>query len=66
MDFEFDDVQQALLDTVDGMLQRHAGPSRAREILDGPGYDDDLERRLAGAGLRQWAPAAARNCWYSG
>jgi len=51
MDFEFDDVQQALLDTVDGMLQRHAGPSRAREILDGPGYDDDLERRLAGAGL---------------
>jgi alkylation response protein AidB-like acyl-CoA dehydrogenase len=51
MDFEFDDVQQALVDTVDGMLQRHAGPSRAREILTGSGYDDALEKRLGEAGL---------------
>ncbi|MGD9999955.1 MAG: acyl-CoA dehydrogenase family protein [Ilumatobacteraceae bacterium] len=51
MDFTLDHDQQAVLDAVDTILERHAGPARMRELGgDEPAYDADLHARLADAG----------------
>lgn len=54
MDFERNAEQQAIVDAVGVLLERHAGPARAIE-LDAKGeYDHALDRALAEAGFSGW------------
>jgi alkylation response protein AidB-like acyl-CoA dehydrogenase len=52
VEFELDDDQRALLDAVETLLERRAGPARARELgADEPEYDAELDRALTEAGF---------------
>lgn len=52
MELRLDDDQKALLDSVQTLLRRHAGPARARQLGgDRPSYDTDLDRALDEAGF---------------
>lgn len=51
MDFELDDDQRAVLEAVESLLERHAGPERAVELAAGDDYDHALHASLAEAGF---------------
>ena len=52
MDFTLDSHQEAVLKAVGTLLSRHAGPARLHDLGgDEPGYDHDLDKRLAEAGF---------------
>lgn len=51
MDFELDAEQQAVLDAVATLVERHAGAERARELAAKAEYDFALERALDDAGF---------------
>ena len=61
MDFSLDDDQQAVLDAMETLLGRHAGPGRLRDLGgDQPRYDHDLDKHLETAGfLDVAAPGSA-------
>jgi alkylation response protein AidB-like acyl-CoA dehydrogenase len=51
VDFVPDADQQAILDAVDTIMNRHGGPSRVRELGgDEPAYDHELHKHLGEAG----------------
>ncbi|MGR7003123.1 acyl-CoA dehydrogenase family protein [Yinghuangia aomiensis] len=50
MDFEPSDTQRALLDALDALLRRHAGPARSRELAVRGEYDHALDARLRAGG----------------
>jgi len=52
VDFELDPDQQAVVDAVRQLLERHAGPARAIELQPKDAYDDALDAALAEAGFR--------------
>jgi len=58
MDFELNDVEKALVSSVDDMLHKHAGADRLRTVMNGSGYDDDLDKRLDEAGMYSLATDA--------
>ena len=51
MDFELSQDQQDILVTVDGLLEKHAGPERAIELNASGEYDHALEEALEGGGF---------------
>ena len=51
MDFELNEDQQAILESVDRLLAQHAGPARAIELNRQDSYDDDLHRLLDESGF---------------
>lgn len=52
MDFTLNSHQEAVLEAVGTLLSRHAGPARLHDLGgDEPGYDHDLDKRLAEAGF---------------
>ena len=52
MDFTLDSQQEAVLQAVRTLLSRHGGPARLHDLGgDEPGYDHDLDKRLAEAGF---------------
>ena len=51
MDYELNEDQQAILDAVDSLLERHAGPARAIELQPEGRYDVELEAALHDAGF---------------
>jgi alkylation response protein AidB-like acyl-CoA dehydrogenase len=55
VNLELSDDQRAVLDGVDALLARHAGPTRAAELAAKGAYDDALEAALAGAGFGEIA-----------
>lgn len=60
MDFEVSEEQRAILRAVGTLLERYAGPKRARELSAEGGYDFDLEARLREAGFFDLASGPAR------
>jgi hypothetical protein len=60
MDYDLDHEQQALVDAVSTLLERQAGPTRARTVLEeGDGYDRELMGALVEAGFADTAEAGA-------
>ncbi len=57
MDFELNEDQEAVLDAVAALLERHAGPGRAIELQPKGEYDEALDAALRDAGFL----AAARD-----
>ena len=57
MDFELNEDQQAILDAVDAILEKHAGPARAIALAERDGYDVELETALLEAGFAEVAEA---------
>ncbi len=53
MDLDLSDDQQAILEALGQLLERHAGPARAIELGKKGAYDDALDEALAGAGFAQ-------------
>ncbi len=51
MDFELDDDQRAVQDAVSVLLERKAGPDRARMLGERGGYDTELDDALDEAGF---------------
>jgi alkylation response protein AidB-like acyl-CoA dehydrogenase len=51
MDFELSDDQRAIVDAVEQLLARHAGPARAIALQAKGALDADLERALRDAGF---------------
>lgn len=51
MDLDFSNVQSALVDSLHSLLGRHAGPTRARQVLANGQCDRDLMAALAAAGF---------------
>ncbi len=52
MDFRLDDDQRAVLDAVDTLLGRHAGPDRLHALGGAePAYDHELHKHLESAGF---------------
>ncbi|NUS58102.1 MAG: acyl-CoA dehydrogenase [Streptomycetaceae bacterium] len=51
MDFEPSDTQRALLDALDALLRRHAGPARSRELAVRGEYDHALDAKLRAGGF---------------
>jgi alkylation response protein AidB-like acyl-CoA dehydrogenase len=51
MDLEFTDVQSALVDSLHRLTARHAGPVRARHVLQSGQCDRDLMKALGAAGF---------------
>jgi len=51
VDFELNEEQQAVLESVDRLLAQHAGPARAVELNKTGLYDDTLHRLLDDAGF---------------
>jgi alkylation response protein AidB-like acyl-CoA dehydrogenase len=51
VDFELNEDQQAILESVDRLLAQHAGPARAIELNRQDSYDDDLHRLLDESGF---------------
>ena len=51
MDYELDEDQRAIVEAVERLLGRHAGPARAIELNREGGYDHDLEAALDQAGF---------------
>jgi alkylation response protein AidB-like acyl-CoA dehydrogenase len=59
VDFALTDDQAALVASVDTLLERHAGPARARELLRDGRYDAPLMAALAEAGFLDLAEEGA-------
>jgi alkylation response protein AidB-like acyl-CoA dehydrogenase len=57
MDFELNDVQSDLTDSLRTLLSRHAGPARAREVLHANDCDRALLATLEAAGFLDLATA---------
>ncbi len=57
MDFELDEAQQAILDAVASLLDKHAGPARAIELAGTDAYDHELDAALAESGFTEVADA---------
>jgi len=55
LNFELSDDQRAVLDAVDALLARHAGPARAAELAAKGASDDALDAALAEAGFAEIA-----------
>ena len=51
MDFELNEDQRAILDSVERILEQYAGPARAIALNHEGGYDDELHRALDSAGF---------------
>lgn len=51
MDFELNEDQQAILESIDRLLAQSAGPARAIELNRQDSYDYDLHRSLAESGF---------------
>jgi alkylation response protein AidB-like acyl-CoA dehydrogenase len=51
MDFELNEEQQAVLESVDRLLAQHAGPGRAIELNRDGSYDETLHRLLDESGF---------------
>lgn len=51
MDFDVNEDQQAILEAVETLLERHAGPARAIALQPKAEYDVELERALGEAGF---------------
>lgn len=51
MDFELSEDQRAVVEAVDALLARHAGPARANELAGKGAYDAALDAALAAAGF---------------
>jgi alkylation response protein AidB-like acyl-CoA dehydrogenase len=51
LDLDLSADQQAIVDAVGSLLERHAGPARAIELERKAGYDDALEQALREAGF---------------
>jgi alkylation response protein AidB-like acyl-CoA dehydrogenase len=51
VDFEPSDTQRALLDALDALLRRHAGPARSRDLAVRGEYDHVLEAKLRAGGF---------------
>ncbi len=51
MNFELSDDQRAVLEAVDALLARHAGPARAIELTAKGAYDESLDAALDEAGF---------------
>ena len=60
MDFESNPEQQAVLEAVESLLSKHAGPQRAIELAAAGGYDEDLDAALEEAGFGELASAMGR------
>ena len=58
MDFELSDDQRAVVEAVDALLARHAGPARAIELAGKGAYDGALDAALAEAGFAEIALGA--------
>ncbi|UGS34828.1 acyl-CoA dehydrogenase family protein [Capillimicrobium parvum] len=59
MDFALTDEQAGLVAAVETLLERHAGPARARAVLADGGFDAELMAALAGGGFLDPAAAGA-------
>jgi alkylation response protein AidB-like acyl-CoA dehydrogenase len=55
VDFELSGDQRAVLEAVDALLARHAGPVRGAELAAKGAYDDALDAALAEAGFAEIA-----------
>jgi alkylation response protein AidB-like acyl-CoA dehydrogenase len=55
VDFDLSEDQRAVVEAVDALLARHAGPARARELAAKGGYDEALDAALAEAGFAEIA-----------
>jgi alkylation response protein AidB-like acyl-CoA dehydrogenase len=55
VDFELSDDQRAVVEAVDALLARHAGPARAIELAGKGAYDAALDAALAEAGFAELA-----------
>lgn len=55
MDFELDDAQRAIVEAVDVLLERHAGPARAIELGAKGEYDGALHGALRESGFLELA-----------
>jgi alkylation response protein AidB-like acyl-CoA dehydrogenase len=55
VDFELSDAQRAVVEAVDALLARHAGPARAIELAGKGTYDAALDAALAEAGFAELA-----------
>jgi alkylation response protein AidB-like acyl-CoA dehydrogenase len=55
MDFELSEDQRAVVEAVDALLARHAGPARAIELAGKGAYDSALDAALAEAGFAEIA-----------
>jgi alkylation response protein AidB-like acyl-CoA dehydrogenase len=53
VDLELNEEQQAVLDAVGALLEKHAGPARAIELGARDGYDCELEAALLDAGFAE-------------
>jgi alkylation response protein AidB-like acyl-CoA dehydrogenase len=51
VDFELNDDQESILEAVNALLQKHAGPARAIELQPDGGYDFELEAALQESGF---------------
>ena len=51
MDFEFSDDQRAILEALETLLERHAGPARAIDLQTSGAYDNELDEALRDAGF---------------
>jgi alkylation response protein AidB-like acyl-CoA dehydrogenase len=51
MDLDFNSTQAEIIKLADSVLSGKAGPERARKVLAGDGYDEQLESALVDAGL---------------
>ena len=58
MDFEPDDAQRAILEAVQALLARHAGPARAIALASKAEYDAELDAALRDAGFLEIALAS--------
>ena len=59
MDYELNDDQRAILDSVAQLTARHAGPARAISLARSGAYDEELDRELAAAGYLDMLAAGA-------
>ena len=57
MDFDLDDEQRLILESVEQLLAEHAGPARAIELTRGGDYDFALDEALRESGFDQLAAA---------
>ena len=51
MDFELNEDQQAILESIDRLLEQHAGPARSIELNREDQYDSNLHHRLEESGF---------------
>ncbi len=61
MDFDLNEDQQAVLESVERLLAQHAGPARAVALNRAGDYDHDLHAALEAAGFNQIARDLARD-----